>query len=932
MKLSKGSIIFKVFLVFILTMGIGNSNVNAEAALKIDNALKSKINTIIKNATMDDSNIKKLSGEYQTSLKKQHSAEASLENIKNQYPIFMVMGEVKTWKPFMLWGGAFSSQASYSHIGQRPANSNILIENPDQNKVMYGQYVQGYHYFKRVTTGKGIFGQDVPIYVYGSKPAGITNAENKVNAEKKKVNSAISKITSYVDTKYSKKLKAKPKDETIYVEKAIVQFNLANRLINEDLLSKAFKTIKSVKDPTNSGIFLLYAAENQSSDAKAATYATIAKGRPNLVYNFPTTTNQFYMAGLALKPYKQYTKEAIYCFQKALASKNATIKTKAQSFIKELQKVPVSKIEINSEGSVDVGDSIKLSAVIKPSNATIKTVKWASSNKSIATINQDGLLTGIAKGEVKITASADGKTATTTITVSEVYVSSIPELTVDWLPVSTDQKSITISGSVTDELDQDPQLYVNDEPVYVSYNGDWSEDVDLNEGDNRFVIKAVNSQGKSTTVTKVVKFISQGPVIKINSLASSTDLNTIIISGTVTDKNDPSPKLYVNDKEVYVNYSGTWSENFDLVEGDNTFVIKAVNSQEKSATVTKVVKFTTQAPVLTVNSLASSTDLNTITISGTVTDKNDPSPKLYVNDKEVYVNYSGTWSENFDLVEGENTFVIKSVNSQGKSTTVTKVVRFSSQAPVLTVNSLASSTDLNTITISGMITDKNDQRPKIYVNDKEVYVNYSGTWSESFDLVEGDNTFVIKAVNSQGKSATVTKVVKFTPPTSVLTVNSLASSTDLESITISGMITDKNDQRPKVYVNDKEVYVNYSGTWSESFDLVEGDNTFVIKAVNSQGKSTTVTKVVTFTPPAPVLTVNSLASSTDLESITISGMITDKNDQSPKVYVNDKEVYVNYSGTWSENFSLNKGINTFTIKAINRFGKITIETRTITFN
>ena len=183
----KWSIIFKTFLVFILIAGIGNSTVNAGTTLKIDNALRNKISTIIKNAMTADSNIKKMTGEYQGALRKQHSAEANLAKIKKQYPIFMIAGEVRTWSPFNVWGIAFSYEASYSHIGMRTTDSNILIENPDQNKIMYGKYIYGYHYFKRVTTGKGIFGQDVPIYVYGGKPTEITKAENQVSTEKKNV-------------------------------------------------------------------------------------------------------------------------------------------------------------------------------------------------------------------------------------------------------------------------------------------------------------------------------------------------------------------------------------------------------------------------------------------------------------------------------------------------------------------------------------------------------------------------------------------------------------------------------------------------------------------------------------------------------------------------------------------------------------------------
>jgi uncharacterized protein YjdB len=58
---------------------------------------------------------------------------------------------------------------------------------------------------------------------------------------------------------------------------------------------------------------------------------------------------------------------------------------------------------------VVVGSTVTLTAVARPSTAT---VVWASDNKSEATVSS-GVVTGVAAGTVKITASVtvDGKTA-----------------------------------------------------------------------------------------------------------------------------------------------------------------------------------------------------------------------------------------------------------------------------------------------------------------------------------------------------------------------------------------------------------------------------------------------------------------------------------------------------------------------------------------
>lgn len=73
-------------------------------------------------------------------------------------------------------------------------------------------------------------------------------------------------------------------------------------------------------------------------------------------------------------------------------------------------KVKVSKIKIKaSKKSLRVGKKIKLKAVVTPSNATTKKIKWSSSKKKWASVSKNGLVTAKRKGRghtIKITAAA----------------------------------------------------------------------------------------------------------------------------------------------------------------------------------------------------------------------------------------------------------------------------------------------------------------------------------------------------------------------------------------------------------------------------------------------------------------------------------------------------------------------------------------------
>ena len=63
------------------------------------------------------------------------------------------------------------------------------------------------------------------------------------------------------------------------------------------------------------------------------------------------------------------------------------------------------------------GDSWKLVANIEPANATNKQVIWKSEDPTIATVNQDGTVTGIEHGYTKIIATTLDKNLTATRTV-----------------------------------------------------------------------------------------------------------------------------------------------------------------------------------------------------------------------------------------------------------------------------------------------------------------------------------------------------------------------------------------------------------------------------------------------------------------------------------------------------------------------------------
>ena len=111
----------------------------------------------------------------------------------------------------------------------------------------------------------------------------------------------------------------------------------------------------------------------------------------------------------------------------------------------ESEKVDVPQFKTNAIGvasvtldveSLDltIGDTHQLQATVAPSNASYKAVSFTSSDDTIATVDNDGLVTAVAAGTADITVESlmDGsKTAKCAVTVKEPIPEAPTDVTVD---------------------------------------------------------------------------------------------------------------------------------------------------------------------------------------------------------------------------------------------------------------------------------------------------------------------------------------------------------------------------------------------------------------------------------------------------------------------------------------------------------------------
>lgn len=131
--------------------------------------------------------------------------------------------------------------------------------------------------------------------------------------------------------------------------------------------------------------------------------------------------------------------------------------------VKQDGRIAVTSIGLNlSETRLKEGETQIITAIVKPDNATDKTVTWSSDNTDIASVNSEGKITAIKEGETIITASAGQQNAKCKVVVYKdvpvkkitldrtsliLYIGSSDILTATIEPENAANKTVTWSSS-----------------------------------------------------------------------------------------------------------------------------------------------------------------------------------------------------------------------------------------------------------------------------------------------------------------------------------------------------------------------------------------------------------------------------------------------------------------------------------------------------
>lgn len=303
----------------------------------------------------------------------------------------------------------------------------------------------------------------------------------------------------------------------------------------------------------------------------------------------------------------------------------------------------VTKIVLNSSSEkLDIGGTVQLIATVKPDNAESGKVKWSTSDEKIATVDENGLVTAVAYGTTKITATTEDNqvTATCTITVQPIAVTGIAlnetmlsiglkesyQLTPIFSPENASVRDVTWTSSRTEIAT------VRDGMV-----------TGISEGTAVIVAKTEDGSKTATcTVTVTKHVISANPPDKT---AYNTD--TVTVKVTVQDVTKASYQM--NDKEK-VEFTDSAEITFggDTTYGEQTTITVTGISKTERSPVSKTFTYTREkvsaAGVAGIGLYIRVKKLDFVT-----------APQIYIYDDTHTQEsaYTGKWSGKTMTVEGD---------------------------------------------------------------------------------------------------------------------------------------------------------------------------------------------------------------------------------------------------------------------------------------
>ena len=238
-------------------------------------------------------------------------------------------------------------------------------------------------------------------------------------------------------------------------------------------------------------------------------------------------------------------------------------------------KAKVEKVTLPTAKTIQVKETLQLKATVTPSNAD-QEVTWSSSKPEVATVSENGLVTGVTAGTTVITATSKDDPsikATCTVTVMNIPVES----------VTLNKTSLTLVEGSTATLTAavKPENAFDRTPTWSSSNSEVATVSD----------KGVVTAVKAGTATITAKCGEKSASCEVTVTPQHVD-----VTGVTLDKTDLS--MVVGDTQTLTatvapanasNQSVTWSsDNTSVATVNNSGIVTAKSAGNATITVTTI--------------------------------------------------------------------------------------------------------------------------------------------------------------------------------------------------------------------------------------------------------------------------------------------------------------------------------------------------------
>jgi hypothetical protein len=327
----------------------------------------------------------------------------------------------------------------------------------------------------------------------------------------------------------------------------------------------------------------------------------------------------------------------------------------------------------------------------------------------------------------------------------------------------TNDRNLRVSGIT----EAGSRVFVNGAPVAVG-GTTFQASVQLSEGANHLKFDAVDMAGNHNYTVVTVTLKTVPPKLEItmpvknNVLTNSVEVS---LQGYV----EPGSRMWINNEEK--DYSGDWSCTLALKEGKNKITVEAMDDVGNRVTLGRTVVRDTLPPMLAVFNPQDKTIVtdDNVSVEGSV----EPGASLTVNGK-VTSTIGGVFTTMVKLKEGGNAITLVATDAAGNSNTEVRHVIMD------TFVNLTMDTSLNGKIVKNAnltLTGKTDPGATVYINGEPIRVKVNGDFTASINLLEGNNTIKVQAVDEHSNTKGVDMWVVLKSPTNTGQFGSTGAST-----------------------------------------------------------------------------------------------------------------------------------------------------------